>query len=824
MNPYRTLVAVTRLLAARKISMTGSRSLFLAALSVFALTTLMVGSAGWAQEANQTPAAAPLNARFVDSVQNQLLGRTSLVRTTPEGHTLGYRSSPMDMSHLIGQPGLAAQTTASLPSSYDLRNYGKVSPVKNQLLCGDCWAFATYGSMESVLLAEDVWHFSENNLNNLSGFDIGSCQGGNGQMSTAYLARWAGPINASADPDPTSCSSTNNCSLPSSANLPAQLHVQGVYFIAARANSADNSNLKTAIMNYGGVDAAISADELGWVNPYWNANNDAYYYNGASVCTGSNGKAAECPVDHAITLVGWDDNYPSSKFSTPPPGNGAFLVKNSWGTEFGDEGFFWISYYDVQLAVEESYVFNDNASTTNFTTQYEYDPLGLVSAEGYGTTTAWAANIFTAGANGQLSAVATYALANSTAYSIEVYTNASSGPISGTLATTASGTIALAGYNTIELPSPVTLTSGQKFSVVIKLTTPGYDYPVPVEYAINGYSSKAKASPGQSYISSNGSTWQDTTTIVPTMNVALKGFSIDSAEPALSAALTAATVSGSAPLATQFTATAGGTASGTINYLFWWNCSNTSTSVTTVEAACGTLSASCSSTATGFMCDGQSQKSYSVSNTYATAGSYTAKVIIEQGSAPPAQAQLAIQVNPAPPAATPTFTPVAGTYTSAQSVTIKDATANATIYYTTNGSAPNTSSTKYTGPIVVSATETVQAIATAPGFTQSAAGSAAYVIQVPAATPTFTPVAGTYSSAQSVTIKDATANATIYYTTNGSAPNTSSTKYTGPIVVGATETVQAIATAPGFTQSAAGTAAYVIGTSRSIKLPGKLVN
>jgi hypothetical protein len=163
------------------------------------------------------------------------------------------------------------------------------------------------------------------------------------------------------------------------------------------------------------------------------------------------------------------------------------------------------------------------------------------------------------------------------------------------------------------------------------------------------------------------------------------------------------------------------------------------------------------------------------------------------------------------PAATPTFSPVAGTYTTAQTVTISDTTSNATIYYTTNGSTPTTSSTVYSAPITISSTQTVQAIAVAAGFTQSAVGSAAYTINLPvAATPTFSPAAGTYATAQTVTISDTTSGATIYYTTNGTTPTTSSTKYTAAITVSGTRTVQAIAVATGFTQSAVGSAAYTI--------------
>jgi hypothetical protein len=167
-----------------------------------------------------------------------------------------------------------------------------------------------------------------------------------------------------------------------------------------------------------------------------------------------------------------------------------------------------------------------------------------------------------------------------------------------------------------------------------------------------------------------------------------------------------------------------------------------------------------------------------------------------------------------PTAATPTFSPAAGTYTSAQTVTISDTTAGATIYYTTNGTTPTTTtSSVYSGPITVAATETVQALAVASGYTNSAVGSAAYTINLTAATPTFSPSAGTYSSAQTVTISDATAGAVLYYTTNGATPTVSSSVYSGPISVAATETVKALAVAPGYTNSAVGSAAYTISTT-----------
>jgi hypothetical protein len=162
-------------------------------------------------------------------------------------------------------------------------------------------------------------------------------------------------------------------------------------------------------------------------------------------------------------------------------------------------------------------------------------------------------------------------------------------------------------------------------------------------------------------------------------------------------------------------------------------------------------------------------------------------------------------------AATPVFSPVAGTYTSVETVTISDATSGATIYYTTNGTTPTTGSSVYSSPLPVSTSQTIEAVAIASGYSLSAVSSAAYTINLPAAaTPTFSPAAGAYGPAQTVTISDATSGATIYYTTNGTTPTVSSSVYSSAITVSATETLEAIAIASGYSQSAVGSAAYTI--------------
>jgi hypothetical protein len=164
-----------------------------------------------------------------------------------------------------------------------------------------------------------------------------------------------------------------------------------------------------------------------------------------------------------------------------------------------------------------------------------------------------------------------------------------------------------------------------------------------------------------------------------------------------------------------------------------------------------------------------------------------------------------------PTAATPTFSVADGTYTSAQTVSIADTTPDTVIYYTLDGSTPTTGSTVYSGPIAVSSSETINAIAMATGYTASAMASASYVINLPAtAAAVFTPAAGTYTAVQKVKITDPMKGASIYYTLDGSTPTTASARYTGAISVNQTSTINAIAVATGYSSSAVASATYTL--------------
>lgn len=165
-----------------------------------------------------------------------------------------------------------------------------------------------------------------------------------------------------------------------------------------------------------------------------------------------------------------------------------------------------------------------------------------------------------------------------------------------------------------------------------------------------------------------------------------------------------------------------------------------------------------------------------------------------------------------PQAAMPQFSPVPETYTAPQQVNISAGpTGTTTIYYTTDGSTPTTASPRFTSPITVSTTETIKAIATGSGLTTSPVASATYtIVNTPAATPTFSIPAGTYTSAQTVSLSDTTFGAVIYYTIDGTTPTAASMQYSTPISVSESETIQAIATANTYVQSAVASAAYTI--------------
>ena len=441
-----------------------------------------------------SPGIAPLSGAFLSRI-SEINQEADL--DIAESQALGYFPSPVDRSHLIGKTVRFFETN-SFPSSYDLRFLGKVSAVRDQGAYGTCWAFATYGSLESYLLTSESWDFSEDNLINTCGFDPDPYNGGgNSDMATAYLTRWSGPVREDQDPYPS----------PGSSSFPPFKHIQEVLFLPGRSGALDNSTIKSALMTYGGVYTSIY-----WSSSYYSSTHYSYYYNGSG------------SPNHAVVIVGWDDNFPSSYFRSTPPGNGAFIVRNSWGTSWGESGYFYVSYYD-SLIGKELTVFNNAEPTSNYSKIYQYDTLGWTASVGYSKETAWFANAFTASSSEYLKAVGFYSASSNSTYQIFVGSSFQS------LNPYGSGSLTFAGYHTVALDSPYLLSQGEQFIVAVQLTTPGYLYPVPLEYPIPSYSSKANASSGQSFISQEGTNWTDVTALYRNTNVCLKAFTAFSDMP-----------------------------------------------------------------------------------------------------------------------------------------------------------------------------------------------------------------------------------------------------------------------------------------------------
>jgi len=449
-------------------------------LSLATSSVLFFSSAIFGEE-DQVLRQAPRNPEFLRYLEDQRLGKW-WINYSEHGHPLGLIPLPFEIYYLEDQ---FTETIDNLPASYDLRNKNKLTAVRNQGGCGSCWAFATYGSLESWLLPSETWDFAEQHLIENHQFKSKPCKGGNIFMSSAYHARWSGPYKESDYPYEYAYAAKN-----------VQKYVQNIYWIPPRKNSSDNTKIKKAVKEYGAV----------YVSMYWSDtcyNSDYKSYYNKNIEKGG----------HAVAIVGWDNNFSKHKFNSTPAGNGAFIVRNSWGTGFGDKGYFYVSYYDSYFGRDSfSGVFTAEP-TTNYTNIYQYDPLGMVNCLGYTSSpknTAWFANIFKANKNNPLRAVSFYALGTSNNYTIYIYTNVKSNqPRSGTLATTQKGKFKSPGYFTVPLKNKVNLKTKQKFSVVVKLTTKNWEAPIPIEERDPDYSPKAKAKAGQSFFSHFGATWVD---------------------------------------------------------------------------------------------------------------------------------------------------------------------------------------------------------------------------------------------------------------------------------------------------------------------------
>ena len=421
---------------------------------------------------------------------------------------LGFIPSPFELQSIDGQAAqiafqhdapMAARDKATLPAKYDLREQGALTPVRDQGNYGTCWAHAALASLESnikkasgaeVDLSE--WHlayYAYNPLNDLPGYTKRTLppdkhptfdQGGWDSQAAAVMARGqlaGGPVNESSAPYGGSTPS------PSAATTAA---IKNVYMF----ETENRDTVKTAVQTYGAV----------WIGyGMWGSSNSQDCYNYATNAyryTGSND-------NHAVNIVGWDDNYPRANFpvGNQPSSNGAWIIRNSWGTGNHDRGYFYMS-YDTNISNFAVFVGSLAQEDIN-AKAYQTDFRGRIGGTGYSSNTAWFSNVFAATGSENVTEVAFYSSTANASYEITIRTGVTGGPATGTVALgPQAGTLGLPGYHRIKLDRPVQVASGQKFAAIVKLTENGYNYPISTSFKLAG-------STGAGYISWNGASWED---------------------------------------------------------------------------------------------------------------------------------------------------------------------------------------------------------------------------------------------------------------------------------------------------------------------------
>ena len=205
-----------------------------------------------------------------------------------------------------------------LPSSYDIREHRTVS-VSDQGDLGTCWAFAALKAVETSMPESMAVPLSADHMSIHNSFGISQNSGGDYSMAMAYLLAWQGPVSEEDDPYGDSTSPDG---------LAPVCHVQEIRILPERNYDA----VKRAVYLYGGVQTSLYLPSENRVS-----DEDVCY------------KGSEEP-NHDAVIIGWDDNYPKEKFASNPESDGAFLCVNSWGENFGDGGFFHVSYEDSWIA------------------------------------------------------------------------------------------------------------------------------------------------------------------------------------------------------------------------------------------------------------------------------------------------------------------------------------------------------------------------------------------------------------------------------------------------------------------------------------------
>ena len=498
------------------------RKLLKKALAAFLAVNLIVTSSSMAFAGNNDNNSADVNyenettdtgSRYVATGYRQLDEEYQII---PD--VLSNDNSSID--------GMDITKAATYPAAYRTEN---LPAVRDQGIYGVCWSFSTISLVETNLIKKNLassdidlselhlvnytYNCVNDPLGGLEGdvnkFDTsyGSVMqyGGNVEMAANSLLDWEGAVNEDVVPYTIDyIRQVENEQLNDSLAYGKDVaHVQNFY----RVNITSRDDVKKAVMDYGAVSISYFSDQSSdWSTDNYNSSTAAYY----------------CPnaytSNHAVTIVGWDDDYSADNFATTPDGNGAWIVRNSWGSYYGKEGYFYLSYYDKSIYTV-GYALEAELSN-NYDNNYQYDGAMLYGYMGYGGSNKYA-NIFEAKANQDGSEnikAVSFMTGRSTNlnYTVSIYTNLTdeTNPESGTLAAQKSGITTYDGTYTVNLDSPVEINEGNKFSVVVEVRnasgkTSYLAYERSMQSGKVGYWCTASAKENQSFVANPYGYWDD---------------------------------------------------------------------------------------------------------------------------------------------------------------------------------------------------------------------------------------------------------------------------------------------------------------------------
>ena len=412
---------------------------------------------------SQNITQSELNPEFVKALERKNNKQSEI-------NDLGGIPYPVNLSYTA----FKGNAEAKFPSKYDLRDYGVVAPVELQS-SGGCWAYSGMSTVESRLLflGEGAYDFSDNNLKYCHGFFDSRSTNGNAWMISAYFARQSGPLLETQDPYP------GGTSLPG-VNCP--IDEPSAFFIReSRYPSGDMDNTKQLIVDVGSYWTLVYYSAT-----YFDADDATYFYGGTH------------EVNHVVNVIGWDDDKVTAG------GVGAWICQNTYGTNWGEGGFFYISYNDTQLLKYNAY-YPDLKPYDNDSRVLLYDELGNYSSIGFNSETAFSLCKFSANEDLLIQEIGTYAMAYGTTISAEVYLNYddTNRSLSTLLATISPQITQEPGLYTFDLNNSFVIPMGSNFYVKIKYMTPGNNNPIPIETFIDTYSDP-QIETGVSWISEDG--------------------------------------------------------------------------------------------------------------------------------------------------------------------------------------------------------------------------------------------------------------------------------------------------------------------------------